>query len=456
MRMRPSFPSVALGGTALLLVLLVGAGPAPAETEVRGDLPRRGWLGASFQGGPEGRPIVGAVTPDSPAAEAGLAPGDVVLRVGTVPTQVPGALPRAMTGLRAGDPLPFLVSREDEKVELTVTLGPAPFEPADGFDLVYDLVEAEDARLRTILTRPPGDGPFPAVLFVQGLQCGSIEQPFGPPSVVLQLIHRFTRAGWVVMRVEKSGIGDSTGEPCSEIGFHTELAGYRAALEALGGYDFVDAENVFVFGHSLGGLQAPMLAAKHPVRGIMVYGTGILPWAEYLVENARRQGRLDPDLDRTDLEDTLRARQLFYHYLLRENLSPYEAAEKYDYLQDIAKEDIPDGTHMYTRHVDFFRELDRVCHAEWWAKAEAPVLAMYGEYDFTTDFAAHEYIAEIVNQKRPGTARAVQLPGLFHAFNERASMEETLADPWSGPLSDEMVELCLGWMRGVMEQGKGS
>jgi pimeloyl-ACP methyl ester carboxylesterase len=356
-----------------------------------------------------------------------------------------------MTGQRAGDVVVFHVRRDGEELTLPVTLGAAPLEQADDLELIYDIVELPGARLRSIVSRPLGaEGRLPAVLFVQGLTCGSVEQPFGPPNTVTQLIHGLTRAGFAVMRCEKSGVGDSEGEPCSEIGFHREVEGFHAALLALKEYDFVDRGNVFLFGHSMGGMEGPIVAVEEPVRGVMVYGTGVLPWGEYLIANTRRQARLDPETDLGDLEAQLRDRARFYHYLFREGMEVADIAAAHPELADIGAEDFPDGTHGYTRHVQFFRELDAVNSAAIWQELQAPVLALYGEYDFATSREEHDYIAEIVNRVRPGTAKVVEFPGLFHAFNRRDSMEETLANPWAGEFGEEVVTTCVDWMHEVM------
>jgi len=43
----------------------------------------------------------------------------------------------------------------------------------------------------------------------------------------------------------------------------------------------VDQDNVFIVGHSMGGVFAPILAAEFPVKGIAVYGTVVKTWTEY-------------------------------------------------------------------------------------------------------------------------------------------------------------------------------
>jgi hypothetical protein len=65
--------------------------------------------------------------------------------------------------------------------------------------------------------------------------------------------------GFVTMRVEKSGVGDSQGEPCAWIGYSEEIAGYRAALAGLRSNPAVDPNRIFLLGISLGGCSHPSL-----------------------------------------------------------------------------------------------------------------------------------------------------------------------------------------------------
>ena len=90
----------------------------------------------------------------------------------------------------------------------------------------------------------------------------------------------------------KPGCGDSEGGPASEVNFDTELDGYRQGLKVLQGPDNVNASNVYIFGHSMGGVMAPLLGPDVPVRGIIAYGGIARSWAEYVPENFRRQAEL--------------------------------------------------------------------------------------------------------------------------------------------------------------------
>jgi hypothetical protein len=391
---------------------------------------------------------VAAVVPGGSGEKAGLKPGDALLAVDGTDTATPGTVAATLGRKHTGDTALLHLRRDGKEMDQRVKLAAMPFEKSDDLDVLYDVVDTGKATLRSVTLSPrDAKGKLPAILFVQGLQCAPIDEPVTPPSTVLQLLQVLTRAGYVVMRCEKPGAGDATGPPCAVFDFNDEMGGFRAALAKLRGYDFVDTSRVFLFGHSMGGIEAPILATETPVRGVIVYGTGVLPWAEYLVDNERRQTRLDPAADLVALETKTRRLADFLHEVFRNGRPIADVVAQHPDFTPIADEYWPDRLHSFGRHLEFYRQLDAVNQAEVWAKVKAPVLIMFGELDYTVSWQYAEYIAQIVNAQRPSTARAVQIPHTFHAFNIRDSVQQTLEAPWQGPLSEDVVKVTKDWLR---------
>src|SRR5262249_25620237 len=141
------------------------------------------------------------------------------------------------------------------------------------------------------------------------------------------------RHGFVTLRVDKPGCGDSEGGPARDVDFETELDGYRQGLKMLKSRGDVDPNAIFIFGHSMGGVMAPLLSAENPVHGIIAYGTITRTWTEYMLENLRRQldlGGTSP----ADIDRYLRAEAAFLAYLYSEKLSPRVIAERYPNLRE--------------------------------------------------------------------------------------------------------------------------
>jgi dienelactone hydrolase len=131
-------------------------------------------------------------------------------------------------------------------------------------------------------------------MLVQGGGCGSVDTPLSPELAQPGLVRVLAARGYVTLRVDKSGVGDSRGPACDAIGYIEELDGYRAALSALKQHAAVDLERVFLLGISLGGVFVPTLANESAVRGIVVYGTLDVPPSPYPGRSDRFFSELAP------------------------------------------------------------------------------------------------------------------------------------------------------------------
>ncbi len=99
----------------------------------------RGWIGVQIQmvtpeiadslgmDEPEGALVVN-VTPDSPASEAGLQSGDVILRVGSEKVTDMQVLPRLVANLQSGTKVRFEILRNGGEKALALTIGKMPAE----------------------------------------------------------------------------------------------------------------------------------------------------------------------------------------------------------------------------------------------------------------------------------------------------------------------------------------
>ncbi|MDB6135789.1 MAG: hypothetical protein JWM59_4032 [Verrucomicrobiales bacterium] len=96
----------------------------PAEPSIPTPEGPRPWLGAGMEKteGRDGTQLA-SVTPDSPAAQAGLREGDVVLKINGADTPNPTAAADALLKLKPGDKASFLLHRDGADLSIDVTLG---------------------------------------------------------------------------------------------------------------------------------------------------------------------------------------------------------------------------------------------------------------------------------------------------------------------------------------------
>jgi len=398
---------------------------------------------------------IAKIIPASSAASSELTAGDVLLALNSTDIDSIPTFFATIKSFKLGDQITCRVQRSGKELSIPVVLKEWPREQAEDIQVLYDVVDTQGAKLRSLLTKPIGNArKLPAILYLQGTDCGSIERPFPEPDLTRELIYRLTRVGFVVMRSEKSGVGDSTGAPCPEVGLQEEVINFVSALKKLKAYDFVDNRNIFLFGHSAGGWVAPLVAATEPVKGIVVYGTVVRPFAEYLVENHRRNQwlRFQPDL--AQLEEAQRQLARLLHYVFVEKSSVSEVVSKHPELAAIAKEFFPQNDeYLYgLRSLRYFRELNDQNVAQVWASLDIPVLALIGEYDIRTLALDHEYIAAIVNAYHPGKGTWRQLPKMDHGFALHQSLKESATHEFLGLFGEQVVQETVKWVQEVVTQ----
>src|SRR5205085_2702828 len=161
-----------------------------------------------------------------------------------------------------------------------------------------------------------------------------------------------------------------------QIDFNTEVEEFRAALKRLKAYDFIDASKVFIFGHSMGGIIAPVIAADEPVKEIVTYGSGYRPFFEYLLDIMRSQAELAGESQPEIANEVKFSLKLWGEYL-GEKKSPQDILKTAtgDY-KKFVEASFPAGQ-AYGRHYTFFQELYDLNLPEAWGKVNADVLAMW-------------------------------------------------------------------------------
>lgn len=367
--------------------------------------------------------LIGGVVPGSTAEAAGLQRGDVWLSLNDVEINSAAEGVNALKQLRGGQNIRYSYLRDGRKFEKEVTLKPLPTEKYPDFDLEYGSVESGDALLRTLVSRPRIQGKLPAVLFIQGVGCYSIDTPLDTGSSEIQLMNYLTRLGFVTMRVDKQGMGDSRGQPCSELDFDTEGEGYRAALVRLRSFDFVDADRVFIIGHSMGGVFAPLLARDLPLRGIVAYGTMGEKFMDYFA-NSRRTIAQANGMSLVETEEYVRRNCDCYR--------PY--FEKGTAFTDIiaAHPDCRDILRDLGRTTAFWQQLNRVDIPALWSAYPGKVLAAWGKSDYISVRSEHQHIADLVNRAHPGNGTFLELEGCDHGMHTVATMQQAAQGLASG------------------------
>ena len=438
--------------TGALYLLYVSAAvfvcgsPTPTHAQ---ELRRSGFLGVQIVAVPEavrtdlGLPsdagvLVQALVEGGSAKSAGIEPDDVITYVGDHRVTGVADFVQVARGLREGDTPAVVIRRRRASVTLSVLVRPRPYERASDVNVEYGSIAVDGTLRRTIITAPRTPGRHPGVLYVNGLGCFS-QESLDITSNDAKLLYGLTRAGFVTMRVEKSGMGDSEGPACSSpaVDFRAELRGYAAGLRALKQRSFVDPRAVFLVGLSLGGVEAPILAAEEEVRGIVVVNTVAKPLFEYLLDTRRRQMVLQHrPFDETDRSMLLAER--CNHRMLIEKQEPdailAATPECADHIQ-------------YPAPFTLLQQWADVNVAAAWKAVDRPVLIVFGTSDYVSTIADDPYLAAMINAFHPGAATMASIPNMDHSLSMATSMAESLARKTPGEFEPAVLETIATWLR---------
>ena len=325
-----------------------------------------------------------------------------------------------------------------------------PLASFEGLETEYgSLRTSEGVLLRTILTRPANaTARLPALFLAQWVSCDSIDFPADRPS---QLRSIAERSGVVLIRVERSGTGDSEGPPCSELDYDTEVRHYREALAQLRRHSWVDGDRLVIFGSSLGATTAPLIAEGNDVAGVVVQGGGAVTYLERMIAFDRlwleRSGRYAPGQIHSEM---LRRIQFHTLYLLGRRTPAAIAGSRPD-LADVWQ-NVRGGAEApphYGRPYAWHWQAAEKNFLAAWTRVEAPVLVFHGEYDQFEPRHGHELIVDTVNRQRPGTATFISMPKADHGLQFFASADDAYANRNGRIDHDAFVAPLLAWLKAV-------
>lgn len=420
------------------------------------DLPRRPFLGLEVRAHKQslesldsldsriGLEVV-RVTAESAAARAGVRPGDWLEFINGHAVSDARALASYVRTLPTGSPLVFAVVRHGEPLGLHGEMTALPVERLARAEVHLAHVRVGDHRRRILWTTPKGFiPPYSTILYLPGLGTQSCELSADPDEPLRPCLEGFSEAGFATLRIERSGIGDSEGPPFQTTNLFDDVAAYRAALDFLATNTGV--KNVFLFGHSVGGMIAPLLAGEGTdVQGVIAFGTSALRWVDCMVRTTRRQKRF-AGMVGDELDAHVAAWEEMHMNVCRGGLSPEQVFAREPHLRWLEGSACR-GETMFGRHVSFFQQLERLDLAALWKTVAAHVLVMHGEFDWVCEPDEGRAIAEAIAEVDPSRVTFVEVPAVGHDMRRHANLEVSHADPRRGVWDDHMVATAVQWMR---------
>lgn len=403
---------------------------------------------------------VKSVHPESTAAQLGIRPDDILVSINETDSLYLFDFHNLEQQLKENDPISITYLRKNRKTRAVGIVKPAPRENSAG-EVFYDEVPYQRGYLRTIVHRPSNIDKAPAVFYIQDFDCGSIDFSKDSLSPTKQLVDGWVKAGYAVVRVEKPGVGESAGtKDCARLDYQEELAAFQNAFRFTQKLPFVDSSKVFIFGHSIGGTAVPIVALKARLkpRGVMVYGTVVKPWFEYMLDVFRKQPLLYKE---SLLPSDVNARMmtpLLYEWLVQ-GRSATDLLSVPDFEAILTSKENPLGYRRGTfwgRSAGYFADLNRINLLQTWAQANVPTLAIHGEFDSQAiSPEAAQQIAQIVNESLPGKGTYKLLRNADHflarvnSFTEYKQLQQKgkYKDFASHNFNAAIIEMTVNWMQ---------
>jgi uncharacterized protein len=440
-------------------ILMLCSQPSYAQTDLT--LPRKVALGAALQ--PASADDLKAANINATAAlkiervlplltadKLGLKTDDILVSVDGKSFATTADLVKYIAEKKPNEALSFKVFRNNKLSQIEGVWIERTREASTAtYKVEYGQTQATLGRMRTIVTTPLKTAKHPALLFIQGVTLSSVDFALAGDenNAYARIVRSFAERGYVTMRVDKPGVGDSEGAPAAKVSFVQELDAYRQALRQLISRSDVDPNQVVIFGHSMGGLWGPILASETKIAATIVSGTTFRTWIEYVLENARRQSTLD-GATATELDREMKSRSALFHYYFNERMSPTDIAKKDSTLANLVKEDFPDATTWAGRSHQFWYEVNAINLPEIWQKTSGKVLALWGENEFVSSESDHTMLQAWINKLRLGSASYARVAQSDHGFSLTTSPADSLAK-WGKPeakFNPNIIQITHDWL----------
>jgi hypothetical protein len=347
--------------------------------------------------------------------------------------------------LQHGTSTPLVLQRVDKFPEIVRPQTPRKPYPYLEEDVAYENPSAQ-VRIAGTLTLPQGKGPFAAVLLIVGSGPLNRDEEVAFHKPFLVLADHLTRLGIAVLRVDKRGVGQTTGD-FAEATLLDLAEDVHAGVQYLKTRTEIDPKHIGLLGHSEGGVVGPILASQSSDIAFLVMLAGL---GQNNGEIIIFQKLLAAKAQGAD-ESTLATMRSWYERLyavVREDTDTATAEKKiralHATLTAAEKEKIgwPDSSldheiaDQLGRHWRYDLRHDPRATL---MKVRCPVLALGGEKDMQVP--AKENLAIIEEALKAGgntrfTVR--EFPGLTHGFNT-AHTEETMSPLVLQTISDWII-----------------
>lgn len=170
--------------------------------------------------------LINGVIPNSTAEKIGLQKSDILLKINNTEVNDPAEGVKLVSNYRGGDEFTYELLRNKKLIKGKSVFKEMPKEQYSNIDMEYTATKSVAGLQRLIVSKPKTVRRSPAIIFIGGIGCYSLDNALDTSRGETQLLNALTRAGFVCVRAEKPGVGDNTKcKPCEQVSFKEELNG---------------------------------------------------------------------------------------------------------------------------------------------------------------------------------------------------------------------------------------
>lgn len=259
--------------------------------------------------------------------------------------------------------------------------------PANGFSLAGTLSKPADA----------GGARLPAVVLVGGSGPTDRDETVAGIPVLGQLANALADAGYLVLRYDRRGVGQSGGRPetATLADFAEDL---RAAVKFLADRKNVDPKRIAVVGHSEGGWVALLAAAKdRRIGAVVLVGTAGTTGADLILAQQKHA------LDKTTLSEADKQAKIDLQKRI------HQAA-----ISGKGRDALPLAIQQQIDNEEF-RSLLTFDPARVMRDVSQPLLILQGDLDAQVEPSNADRLGTLANtRKNKAPAEVVKVPGINH------------------------------------------
>lgn len=344
---------------------------------------------------------------------------DCILEINGLPVNDLDVMHNIITNMQDKKEIDIKILRNNIKKIVYEELIPIPFEKSEDIEIRYSEIQYDNQFFRVITTSKKNVPPCKnAIIFLQGIECESIDLPFDEEHPYKKLLYGLTNDYYVTVRIDLFGNGDSQGNKCDSYCFRDIVNLYEALVRCL----YRDNYKIYLFGYSIGGVIGPVIVNELPqmIQGILVFDTILPDLYTYLVKNQIRQ-----ELAMGINKETVKQNAIDYSVILEEILKKKKQPQDI-ILSNPMSARFFSGNNFLGHSYLYAQQIYDLDLQALWSNMNLPICILVGERDIAIDVSEHIKLYNILCIKHKVK---LLLAPINHTFEEEGIFsKKTLRD----------------------------